>query len=112
MEITDLGKEGFTFKAIVTVRPVITLKQYKGLEADKVLPTVTDAAVDNELKQYVDRATQLEPVDRAAEMGDSMVMDYEGVKDGVPSRAALPRAMSWRWAPTPSFPASRSRWSA
>ena len=78
------GKEGFTFKAIVTVRPVITLKQYKGLEADKVLPTVTDAAVDNELKQYVDRATQLEPVDRAAEMGDSMVMDYEGVKDGVP----------------------------
>ena len=64
VEITDLGKEGFTFKAIVTVRPVITLKQYKGLEADKVLPTVTDAAVDNELKQYVDRATQLEPVDR------------------------------------------------
>ena len=63
---------------------MITLKQYKGLEADKVLPTVTDAAVDNELKQYVDRATQLEPVDRAAEMGDSMVMDYEGVKDGVP----------------------------
>ena len=84
VEITDLGKEGFTFKAIVTVRPVITLKQYKGLEADKVLPTVTDAAVDTELKQYVDRATQLEPVDRAAEMGDSMVMDYEGVKDGVP----------------------------
>ena len=26
VEITDLGKEGFTFKAIVTVRPVITLK--------------------------------------------------------------------------------------
>ena len=84
MEITELGKEGFTFKAIVTVRPVITLKQYKGLEADKVLPTVTDEAVENELKQYVDRATQLEPVDRAAEMGDSMVMDYEGRKDGVP----------------------------
>lgn len=84
VEITELGKEGFTFKAIVTVRPVITLKQYKGLEADKVLPTVTDEAVENELKQYVDRATQLEPVDRAAEMGDSMVMDYEGRKDGVP----------------------------
>ena len=83
VEITELGKEGFTFKAIVTVRPEITLKQYKGLEADKVLPTVTDAAVENELKQYVERATQLEPVDRAAEMGDSVVMDYEGTKDGV-----------------------------
>lgn len=83
VEILDLGKEGFTFKAVVTVRPVITLKQYKGLEADKVLPTVTEEAVENELKQYVERATQLEPVDRAAEMGDSMVMDYEGLKDGV-----------------------------
>ncbi|MDY3014829.1 MAG: trigger factor [Evtepia sp.] len=83
VEIIDLGKEGFTFKATVTVRPVITLKQYKGLEADKVLPTITDDAVDNELKQYVDRATQLEVVDRAAEMGDSAVLDYEGFKDGV-----------------------------
>lgn len=83
VEITELGKEGFTFKAIVTVRPEITLKQYKGLEADKVLPTVTEAAVENELKQYVERATQLEPVDRAAEMGDSVVMDYVGTKEGV-----------------------------
>ena len=83
VEILELGKEGFTFKAVVTVRPVITLKQYKGLEADKVLPTVTDAAVENELKQYVERATQLEPVDRAAEMGDSVVIDYQGLKDGV-----------------------------
>ena len=83
VEILELGKEGFTFKAVVTIRPVITLKQYKGLEADKVLPTVTDAAVENELKQYVERATQLEPVDRAAEMGDSVVIDYQGLKDGV-----------------------------
>ena len=82
VEILSLGKEGF--KATVTVRPVVTLKQYKGLEADKVLPTVTETSVENELKQFVDRATQLEPVDRAAEMGDSMVMDYEGRKDGVP----------------------------
>ncbi|MFQ9917124.1 MAG: hypothetical protein ACLRWQ_12810 [Flavonifractor plautii] len=47
-------------------------------------------------------------MDRAAEMGDSVVMDYEGVRTACPSRAALPRATSWRWAPTPSFPASRS----
>ncbi len=82
VEVTDLGKEGFTFKAIVTVRPEITLKQYKGLEADKVLPTVTEEAVENELKQYVDRATQLIVVDRPAVMGDSVVIDYKGLKDG------------------------------
>lgn len=82
VEILDLGKEGFSFKAIITVRPVITLKQYKGLEADKVLPTVTDEAVDAELQQYIDRATQLEAVERAAQMGDTAVIDYAGYKDG------------------------------
>ena len=83
VEILTLGKEGFTFKAVVTVRPEVTLKQYKGLEADKVLPTITEDAVDNELKQYVDRATQLVAVDREAKMGDTAVIDYEGLKDGV-----------------------------
>lgn len=83
VEITELGKDGFTFKATVTVRPTVTLKQYKGLEADKVLPTVTEDAVDVELKQYVDRATQLEAVDRAAALGDTAVIDYEGFDNGV-----------------------------
>jgi len=84
VEILTLGKEGFSFKALVTVRPEVTLKQYKGLEADKVLPTVTEAAVDKELQVYVDRATQLVTVDRAAELGDTAVIDYVGLKDNVP----------------------------
>ena len=84
VEILTLGKEGFSFKALVTVRPEVTLKQYKGLEADKVLPTVTEAAVDKELQVFVDRATQLVTVDRAAELGDTTVIDYVGLKDNVP----------------------------
>ncbi len=83
VEILTLGKEGFSFKATVTVRPEVTLKQYKGLEAEKVLPTITEEAVDNELKQFVDRATQLVVVDREAKLGDTAVIDYEGLKDGV-----------------------------
>ncbi len=82
VEVTDIGKDGFTFTATITVRPEITLKQYKGLEADKVLPTINDDAVDIELKQYVDRATQMIPVDRPAAEGDSVVIDYKGLKDG------------------------------
>ena len=82
VEIIDLGKDGFTFNATVTVRPEITLKQYKGLEADKVLPSVDESAVEAELKQYVDRATQMIPVDRPAAEGDSVVIDYKGLKDG------------------------------
>ena len=106
VEVTDLGKDGFTFKATVTVRPEITLKQYKGLEADKVLPSITDEAVDAELKTYVDRATQMIPVERAAAEGDSVVIDYQGLKDG----EAFEGIMSCLWAPTPSSPALRSSW--
>ena len=84
VEILTLGKEGFSFKATVTVRPEVALKEYKGLEADKVLPTVTEEAVNKELQMYVDRATQLVAVDRAAELGDTAVIDYVGLKDNVP----------------------------
>lgn len=84
VEITELSKDGFAFKAIVTVRPVVTLKQYKDLEADKVLPTITDEAVDMELKQYIERATQLVAVERAAADGDTAVINYDGFKDGEP----------------------------
>lgn len=82
VEILTLGKEGFSFKATVTVRPEITLKQYKGLEADKVLPTITEEAVDVELKKFVDRATQLVAVEREAALGDTAVIDYVGLKNG------------------------------
>ena len=73
VEIIDAGKEGFTFKAVVTVRPEISLEDYKGIEADKVLATVTDEALENELKTYVDRATRLEVVERPAQDGDTSV---------------------------------------
>ena len=81
VEVLSLDKDGFSFKATVTVRPVVTLEQYKGLEADKVLPTITDAAVDAELQRYIDRATQLVAVEREAKLGDTAAIDYDGFKE-------------------------------
>lgn len=84
VEILEVGKEGFTFKADVTVRPEVTLENYKGLEANKVLATVTDESVDKELQTYIDRATRLETVERPAENGDTAVIDFEGFQEGIP----------------------------
>lgn len=84
VEIMEVGKEGMTFRADVTVRPVVTIENYKGLEANKVLATVSDEAVQTELQGYIERATRLEAVDRAAAEGDTAVIDFEGFKDGVP----------------------------
>ena len=84
VEVMDLGKNGFTFRAICTVRPAVEMADYKGIEAEKVLAAVTEEEVEKDLQVYIERASHLEPVDRPAEMGDTATIDYEGFEDGVP----------------------------
>jgi trigger factor len=62
----------------------VTLENYKGLEANKVLATVTDESVEKELQTYVERATRLEAVERSAENGDTAVIDFEGFQNDIP----------------------------
>ncbi|MBE6973254.1 MAG: trigger factor [Ruminococcaceae bacterium] len=84
MEIVSVGKEGFTFKAIVSVRPEVKLGTYKGLTAPKEAAKVTEKDVNEELKPYIDRATSLVAVKRKAKKGDTAVIDFEGFMDGKP----------------------------
>ena len=84
MEIVSVGKEGLTFKALVSVRPEVKLSAYKGLTATKDAVKVTEKDVNEELKPYIDRATRLVSVDRKAKKGDTAVIDFEGFMDGKP----------------------------
>ena len=84
MEIVSVGKEGLTFKAIVSVRPEVKLGAYKGLSAPKDAVKVTEKDVEAELKPYIDRATSLKAVKRKAKKGDTTVIDFEGFMDGKP----------------------------
>ena len=84
VEIKEVGKDGFTFLAKVTVRPEVKLGEYKGLTAEKDEVSVSDEDVDNELKPYIARATRMVTVEREAKNGDTAVIDFEGFKDGVP----------------------------
>lgn len=83
VEIQEVGKDGFTFKAKVTVRPEVKLGEYKGLTAEREEVTVTDEDLDNELKPYINRATRAVTVEREAKLGDTVVIDFEGFKDDV-----------------------------
>jgi trigger factor len=83
LEIEDVGKEGFTFKATVTVKPEVVVKDYKGMTAPKAEVKVSAADVKAELQTYIDRASRLVTVDRKAKKGDTVVIDFEGFKDGV-----------------------------
>jgi len=65
------------------VYPTVTLGQYKGLEVPKAEVELADAEVDAEIERLRDRNARTITVERAAEMGDTVVIDFEGFMDGV-----------------------------
>ncbi len=86
LERVEVSKDGFTFKASVTVYPEeLTIGEYKGLEAAVVSDEVTDKAVNEEIDNARRRASRIEPVeDRPAQDGDTVKIDFEGFLDGEP----------------------------
>ena len=85
VELLEVGKEGFSFKATVAVYPEVTLGQYKGIEAPRAEINVTDEDVENRLKEMADRNSRMVSVDdRAVQQGDIANIDFEGFLDGVP----------------------------
>lgn len=84
VEYIESGK-GAKFVIDVTVKPEVTLGQYKGLEVEKVSTEVTDTDVQLELEKVQrQNARKIEVTDRAAQMGDVVNIDYLGSVDGVP----------------------------
>lgn len=75
--------EAWVIEAEVTVKPEVELGEYKGLTVEKQDREVTDEDVEENLEQK--RAAQAELVlkEDAAVEGDTVVIDYEGFKDGV-----------------------------
>lgn len=78
-------EKGVTFAIVVTVRPEITLGQYKGLTIEKTaVQKVKPADVDAELSKVRERnARFIEVTDRACQDGDQVNLDYCGKVDGV-----------------------------
>ena len=61
----------------------MTLGQYKGLEVPKADVELADAEVDAEIERLRERNARITTVERAAAMGDTVVLDFEGFIDGV-----------------------------
>ena len=64
--------------------PEVTLGEYKGLEVEKTEATVSDEQVAAELDRMAQNVASTETVERAAEMGDTANIDFEGFDNGVP----------------------------
>jgi len=71
------------FVAKVTVRPEPELGQYKGVAVEKLSTEVTDADVDADLETLQNRKAEwVLKEEGAAELGDTVVIDFEGFVDG------------------------------
>ena len=78
-------KDGFTFKATVITYPEIDINDYKGITVKKKSTRVTKKLIDEEIEKVRDRNSRMVTVeDGAVENGDMVVIDFEGMKDGVP----------------------------
>lgn len=85
LNVEEVGKDGFTFKAVVTVEPEVEIADYEGIKVTKKSTEVTEELVDKEIETVRDRNSRLVTVeDRAAENGDIAVIDFEGFVDGTP----------------------------
>jgi trigger factor len=86
IDLDELPAAGqpLAFSIEVGVRPTATLGEYRGIEVPRREPTVDDATIDREIEALRERFGSLETVDRPAETGDSVVVDYVGSIDGVP----------------------------
>ena len=84
-ELISIGKEGVEFKITATVKPEVSLKQYKEIPAERETVSVSEEEVDAELKKMQDKNARIVSVEgRAAELGDTAVIDFEGFMDGTP----------------------------
>ena len=84
LEAIEVSRDGFTFKATVVVEPEIEIKDYKGIEIEKMSTEVTEDMIDHEIEHVRERNSRMVTVeDRAAQKGDTVVIDFEGFCDGV-----------------------------
>ena len=74
--------EPLSFKFEVGVRPAAELGEYKGLEVGKAEREVPEDVVDREVERLREGFARLEPVERPAAEGDSVLIDFEGLIDG------------------------------
>ncbi len=81
----DISEDGIVTITLKTdVYPDVTLGDYKGLEVEKADATVSDEQVQAELDRMAQNVASTETVERAAEMGDTANIDFEGFDNGVP----------------------------
>ncbi len=79
VDFSEIKKgEGFTVTVTVDVMPIVEVKDYKGVEIEKVENEVKDEDVDKEIQSLQKRNARMVAVERPAQNGDTVLFDYAG----------------------------------
>jgi trigger factor len=86
LEVNDLPAAGedLRFSIEIAVRPKATLGTYRGLEVGRAPTDVPDDAINAEVDRLREALASLNPVERPAQEGDLVLIDYAGTIDGEP----------------------------
>lgn len=74
------------FTAVVEVKPTITLGEYRGLTLQHSPAPVTDEGVEQAVNHLREQQAEFRVVERAADLGDLVIIDYTLTPEGVESR--------------------------
>src|SRR5699024_3420901 len=78
LEVIEKG-EPLVFTANVTVKPEVTLGEYKGLEVEAIAVEVTEEDVEEEMKRLQEQQAELVLKEEGEVVeGDTVVIDFEG----------------------------------
>lgn len=84
VDVTKLSDDDLTLKFNIITAPKVKLGQYKDHHLGKEEVKVTPEEVENAMKARLEQNAELVLKDGASEMGDTVVIDFEGFIDGKP----------------------------
>ena len=62
----------------VACYPIVEVKDYKGVEIEKIVQEVKDEDVDKDIESLQKRNARVVLVERPAKEGDTVLLDYSG----------------------------------
>jgi trigger factor len=86
IEVEQIGKAvGVKFKLTGFGKPDVEVNDYKGIAVTRTVETITDEDIEHDLEDLRHKSARIITVeDRPSQMGDTIVIDFTGYKDGVP----------------------------
>ena len=83
VHLKSISKEAVEFTFVLTTKPEVKLGKYKKLGVKKENVKVSKEEIDHALEETLNRYAESVIKDGKVENGDTVVIDFEGFKDGV-----------------------------